>query len=73
MTNTTATYAIIASDRYGYGHEPRRYDVTAEDQVAAAEEGRYRYGKDTGLDSVDIDVENAGIVPTVSDEGLDYS
>lgn len=57
------TYAIVASDRDGYGHEPRRYDITATTETAAAEEGRHRYGKHTGLDSADIDIENAGPVP----------
>lgn len=49
-------FDMIATDRYGYGHEPSRVTVPAATRKAAIAEARDRYGKATGLNSTDIRV-----------------
>lgn len=52
------SYEIVARDRKGYGHEPKRYNgIPAESRAEAIAEARSRYGKETGLDAADIRVE----------------
>lgn len=53
-------FEVVASDRHGYGYQPQRFNgIPAASEAEAIAEARYRYGKETGLDSDDIDVELA--------------
>jgi hypothetical protein len=56
-------YAIVAKDQWG--HDPQRYDISAESGAAAIREARDRYGHEHGVDYDDTRARNHGIVPGV--------